>query len=95
MHGVRLLDPHRRVMGEGGRKAPVFDLVHLPALHAASAVDDDAAAYEDDEDQQGYDTDDELDCSADEAHLVVRCLNSWGLCGQIEQKASVRKFARL
>lgn len=95
MHGVRLLNPHRRVVGEGGRKAPVFDLVHLAALDAASAVDDDGAADEGDEDQQGHDTDDELDCSADEAHLVVRFLDRGGLCGQIEQKASVCEFARL
>lgn len=82
MHGVRLLDPHPRVVGQRGRKVSVFDLVHLATLHAASAVDEDGAADEGDEDQQGYDTDDELDCSADEAHLVVRCLDSWGLCGQ-------------
>lgn len=78
MHGVRLLDPHRRVVGEGGRKAPVFDVVHVAALDAASAVEDDGAADDGDEDQQGYDSDDKLDCSADEAHLVVRCLDSWG-----------------
>lgn len=42
------------------------------------AVDEKSAADEGDEDHDGYNTDDELDCSGDEAHLVVSCLDSFG-----------------
>lgn len=81
MHGLRLLDPWRRGVGEGGRKTPVLDLVHgLAALHAAGTVDEDAAADEGDDDHQGYDADNDLDCCADEAHLVVVLLDSLGGC---------------
>lgn len=76
VHGLRLLDPWRRGVGDGGRKTPILDLVPLAALHAPGAVDEDTAADEGEDDHQGYDTDNDLDCCADEAHLAFDPLDS-------------------
>lgn len=56
MHGLRLLDPRRRGVGEGGRKTSVLDLIHMVALHAAGPVDEDTAADEGENDHEGYNT---------------------------------------